>query len=74
MPQAVLTAVGARETVLYGAGAEEMRVAAERHDDPLERLVEHCARRRMLIVLDNCEHVVEAAARLVEELLARCPG
>ncbi|WP_328482306.1 winged helix-turn-helix domain-containing protein [Streptomyces sp. NBC_00377] len=73
VPQAVLTAVGARETVLYGAGAEEIRVAAERHDDPLERLIEHCARRRMLIVLDNCEHVVGAAARLVEELLARCP-
>ncbi|MFJ9720072.1 AfsR/SARP family transcriptional regulator [Streptomyces sp. NPDC101213] len=74
VPQAVLTAVGARETVLYGAGAEEMRVAvAERHDDPLERLVEHCARRRMLIVLDNCEHVVEGAARLVEHLLRRCP-
>ncbi|MEU8648939.1 BTAD domain-containing putative transcriptional regulator [Streptomyces sp. NPDC048737] len=74
VPQAVLTAVGARETVLYGAGAEEMRVAAaERHDDPLERLVEHCARRRMLIVLDNCEHVVESAARLVEHLLKRCP-
>ncbi|MEU5075154.1 AfsR/SARP family transcriptional regulator [Streptomyces asoensis] len=72
VPQAVLTAVGARETVLYGAGAEEIR-AAERHDDPLERLVEHCARRRMMIVLDNCEHVVDAAARLVEELLARCP-
>ncbi|MFJ4694787.1 AfsR/SARP family transcriptional regulator [Streptomyces sp. NPDC088766] len=74
VPQAVLTAVGARETVLYGAGAEELRVAvAERHDDPLERLVEHCARRRMLIVLDNCEHVVESAARLVEHLLERCP-
>ncbi|MEU3618488.1 BTAD domain-containing putative transcriptional regulator [Streptomyces sp. NPDC006872] len=73
VPQAVLTAVGARETVLYGAGAEEMRVGADRYDDPVERLVEHCARRRMLIILDNCEHVVEAAARLVEELLARCP-
>ncbi|MFB7324498.1 BTAD domain-containing putative transcriptional regulator [Streptomyces sp. NPDC056190] len=74
VPEAVLTAVGARETVLYGAGAEEMRaVVAERHDDPVDRLVEHCARRRMLLLLDNCEHVVEAAARLVEELLARCP-
>ncbi|MFE9672972.1 BTAD domain-containing putative transcriptional regulator [Streptomyces sp. NPDC006259] len=74
VPQAVLTAVGARETVLYGAGAEELRVAvAERHDDPVERLVEHCARRRMVIVLDNCEHVVESAARLVEDLLKRCP-
>ncbi|WP_460064876.1 AfsR/SARP family transcriptional regulator [Streptomyces sp. YKOK-I1] len=74
VPQAVLTALGARETVMYGAGAEEMRAVAERTDDPVERLVEHCARRRMLIVLDNCEHVVEAAARLVEELLVRCPG
>lgn len=74
VPEAVLTAVGARETVLYGAGAEEMRAAvADRHDDPVERLVEHCARRRMLLLLDNCEHVVDAAARLAEELLARCP-
>ncbi|MEU1272206.1 BTAD domain-containing putative transcriptional regulator [Streptomyces sp. NPDC005799] len=74
VPEAVLTAVGARETVLYGAGAEAMRAAGnDRHDDPVERLAEHCARRRMLIVLDNCEHVVEAAARLVEELLERCP-
>ncbi|MGI5454252.1 AfsR/SARP family transcriptional regulator [Streptomyces sp. CA-249302] len=73
VPEAVLTAVGARETVLYGAGAEAMRAGGERHDDPVDRLAEHCGRRRMLIVLDNCEHVVEAAARLVEELLERCP-
>ncbi|MEV7992192.1 BTAD domain-containing putative transcriptional regulator [Streptomyces sp. NPDC086077] len=74
VPEAVLTAIGARETVLHGAGAEEFRAAvADRHDDPVARLVEHCARRRMLLVLDNCEHVVDAAARLAEELLARCP-
>ncbi|MEU9959207.1 BTAD domain-containing putative transcriptional regulator [Streptomyces sp. NPDC050982] len=74
VPEAVLTAVGARETVLRGAGAEEMRAVTDRHDDPLVRLTEHCANRRMLIVLDNCEHVVDAAARLVEQLLERCPG
>ncbi|MET8721718.1 AfsR/SARP family transcriptional regulator [Streptomyces misionensis] len=73
VPQAVLTAIGARETVLHGAGAEGMRAVVDGHD-PLDRLVEHCARRRMLIVLDNCEHVVDAAARLAERLLARCPG
>ncbi|MGV9283351.1 BTAD domain-containing putative transcriptional regulator [Streptomyces sp. NPDC003730] len=75
VPEAVLTAVGARETVLYRAGAEEMRAvtAVEGQDTAVERLVEHCGRRRMLIVLDNCEHVVDAAARLTEELLARCP-
>ncbi|MFF8531100.1 BTAD domain-containing putative transcriptional regulator [Streptomyces sp. NPDC015532] len=74
VPEAVLTAVGARETVLRGAGAEEMRAVADRHDDPLTRLAEHCAKRRMLIVLDNCEHVVVAAAHLAEALLERCPG
>ncbi|WP_030780513.1 ATP-binding protein [Streptomyces sp. NRRL S-920] len=75
VPEAVLTALGARETVLRGAGAEEMRVMSERHgEDPVVRLVEHCAGRRMLVILDNCEHVVAAAARLVDELLARCPG
>ncbi|MFJ9818027.1 BTAD domain-containing putative transcriptional regulator [Streptomyces sp. NPDC101151] len=73
VPQAVLTAIGARETVLHGAGVETIRAGADRHGDPVERLVEHCARRRMLLVLDNCEHVVEAAARLTEQLLARCP-
>ncbi|MGK3945083.1 BTAD domain-containing putative transcriptional regulator [Streptomyces caeruleatus] len=73
--EAVLTAVGARETVLYGAGAEAMRAAgSERLDDPVERLAEHCGRRSMLLILDNCEHVVEAAARLAEMLLERCPG
>ncbi|MFG1666445.1 BTAD domain-containing putative transcriptional regulator [Streptomyces sp. Y7] len=73
VPEAVLTALGARETVLYGAGAEAMRAGTDRHDDPVDRLAEHCAKRRMVLILDNCEHVVEAAARLVEELLERCP-
>ncbi|MGA5637541.1 BTAD domain-containing putative transcriptional regulator [Streptomyces cinereoruber] len=70
VPEAVLAAVGARETVLRGAGAEELRTG----NDPLARLVEHCAGRRMLLLLDNCEHVVGAAADLAETLLARCPG
>ncbi|MFI6461775.1 AfsR/SARP family transcriptional regulator [Streptomyces sp. NPDC050538] len=75
VPTAVLTAVGARETVMYGAGAEAIRAAGgDRHDDPVDRLAEHCGSRRMLLILDNCEHVVDAAARLVETLLERCPG
>ncbi|MGW6710331.1 ATP-binding protein, partial [Streptomyces sp. NPDC054956] len=73
--EAALAALGARETKLRGASAEEMRVLTDRGgDSALDRLAEHCARRRMLLILDNCEHVIGAAARLAEEVLAHCPG
>ncbi|MFG2559842.1 BTAD domain-containing putative transcriptional regulator [Streptomyces sp. NPDC048496] len=73
VPEAVLTALGARETVLRGAGAEELRAAERGAGDPLVRLTEHCSRRSMLLLLDNCEHVIEAAAALADHLLAHCP-
>ncbi|QXQ96523.1 BTAD domain-containing putative transcriptional regulator [Streptomyces sp. WY228] len=73
VPEAVLGALGARETVLRGAGAEELRAADRTGDDPLVRLTEHCAPRRMLLLLDNCEHVVGAAAALTDHLLTHCP-
>ncbi|MEU4918172.1 BTAD domain-containing putative transcriptional regulator [Streptomyces parvus] len=73
VPEAVLGALGARETVLRGAGAEELRAADRTGGDPLVRLTEHCAPRRMLLLLDNCEHVIGAAAALADHLLAHCP-
>lgn len=73
VPEAVLTALGARETVLRGAGAEELRAADRAGADPLVRLTEHCAPRRMLLLLDNCEHLVGAAASLTDHLLTHCP-
>lgn len=73
--EAALAALGARETKLRGAAAEELRALTDRAGDgPLDRLAEHCARRRLLLLLDNCEHVVEAAAELAERLLTHCPG
>jgi predicted ATPase/DNA-binding CsgD family transcriptional regulator len=30
--------------------------------------------RQMLLVLDNCEHVIDACARVCQRLLASCPG
>ncbi|MGO4421868.1 hypothetical protein AB4Z54_24990, partial [Streptomyces sp. MCAF7] len=75
VPETVLTALGARQTVIRSTAAEGLRAATDPTTfDPLARLVEHCAPRRMLIVLDNCEHLVDAAARLAETLLTRCPG
>ncbi|MCX5146917.1 AfsR/SARP family transcriptional regulator [Streptomyces sp. NBC_00320] len=67
VPGAVLSALGLRENSLV---AREKTVAA----DPLAQLVEHCANRRLLLVLDNCEHVIGAAAELAERLLTHCPG
>lgn len=37
-------------------------------------LVDFVASRRLLLILDNCEQVVDAAAALVEMLLRACPG
>ncbi len=40
----------------------------------LSRLTERIGERPCLIVLDNCEHIVEPAAHLAERLLAGCAG
>jgi predicted ATPase len=67
LPQAVLSLFGARELgLLAPLGATAV--------PPLERLVEAVGDKRLLLVLDNCEHLVEAAAALVDRLLARCPA
>jgi non-specific serine/threonine protein kinase len=47
---------------------------SERSDEPLEDSVTAYLRdRELLLVLDNCEHVLASAAALVERLLASCP-
>src|SRR5512146_1441087 len=39
---------------------------------PEERLIEGIANKRMLLVLDNCEHLIEDVARLASSLLSAC--
>ena len=40
----------------------------------METLARFVGDRQMLIVLDNCEHLLDASAALAAELLAACPG
>ena len=40
---------------------------------PLRSLTQHLRDRRVLVCLDNCEHVVAAAAEAVEALVVSCP-
>jgi predicted ATPase/DNA-binding SARP family transcriptional activator len=63
--RAVLTALGLRDAPLTTRGGPQ---------DPAERLVAALRDRTTLLVLDNCEHVVDGTARLAARLLAACPG
>jgi predicted ATPase/DNA-binding winged helix-turn-helix (wHTH) protein len=42
--------------------------------DPTSRLIEALRDRELLLVLDGCEHVVEAVARLVDEIYRHAPA
>ena len=41
---------------------------------PLETLIDHLDGRRVVLVLDNCEHVLAACAAFVDALLRKCRG
>ncbi|WP_433525342.1 BTAD domain-containing putative transcriptional regulator [Nocardia pseudovaccinii] len=60
---AVLTTIGVREVGVLEPSA----------GDPVDRLTEFLARQHVLLVLDNCEHLVDAVAELVDRLLGACP-
>ncbi len=57
--------------------AQAVAAALGLHEDaarpPRELLATALARRQALLILDNCEHVVETCAALVEALLRACP-
>ncbi len=65
VPRAVLHALGLRDAGL--------RAQPEPHRDVTDRLVAALAERRLLLILDNCEHVITDAARLADRLLRACP-
>lgn len=67
--QAVLTALGPRETRVI---ARDQQTQGPR--DALARLAEILGGKRIVVILDNCEHLLDAAAGLAEHLLGRCPG
>src|SRR3954452_10142808 len=64
---ATLSALGLRDAAVL-----ERANAVPR--DGLERLVGTLADRDTILLLDNCEHLIGAAAELADRLLADCPG
>jgi predicted ATPase/DNA-binding SARP family transcriptional activator len=67
LPQAVLSLFGARELALLAPRGSSATA-------PADRLVEALGGKRLLLLLDNCEHLVADAAALADLLLGRCPG
>ncbi|GAA3677526.1 BTAD domain-containing putative transcriptional regulator [Nonomuraea antimicrobica] len=63
LAQAALTAIGLRDQGLLGGA---------RSGEPMDRLVAALRERAILLVLDNCEHVIEAAAAFADRLLGEC--
>lgn len=47
----------------------------QRHGATIDQtVVEYLANKSLLLVLDNCEHVLDAAARLAVSVVEHCPG
>ncbi|WP_306557993.1 MULTISPECIES: ATP-binding protein [Bradyrhizobium] len=44
------------------------------HADPTDSIISFLWGRRLLLVLDNCEHVIEPVAKLAENIYQRAPG
>lgn len=62
LAQTVLAALGLRDALL-GGGA---------HAEPMDRLIAALRERETLLILDNCEHVIDAAAAFAHLLLGEC--
>jgi non-specific serine/threonine protein kinase len=54
--------------------ARALRVRVELDRQPQSALVRFLATRQVLLLLDNCEHLLEACAGLIVPLLQGCPG
>ena len=60
--QSTLAALGLRDALLGGAPNAE----------PMDRLIAAIREREALLILDNCEHVIESAASFAHRVLGEC--
>ena len=62
--QSALAALGLRDALLGGVPNAE----------PMDRLIAAVRDRDALLILDNCEHVIESAAAFAHRVLGECPA
>jgi predicted ATPase len=71
-----LAAIGAdgdvAQATLAGFGLRDALLGEVPNAEPTERLVAALREREALLILDNCEHVIESAAAFAHRLLGEC--
>ncbi|MDX8141313.1 BTAD domain-containing putative transcriptional regulator [Lentzea sp. BCCO 10_0061] len=60
--------------LLHHTIADVLSIPRHSTEDPLSVLTKYLRDRQLLLVLDNCEHLVDACAALVTALLRAAPG
>ncbi|MEU4454022.1 BTAD domain-containing putative transcriptional regulator [Nocardioides sp. NPDC023903] len=68
-----LAAIRSREHIVPAVAAAVAMPQDGSAIDLQERLADFLADKHLLLVIDNCEHLVDHVATLVEQLLTRCP-
>ncbi|MEU9749190.1 BTAD domain-containing putative transcriptional regulator [Streptomyces niveus] len=71
---AVLAGTPPRAGAMFQAAAQPRSGAWVEDGDELDVLVDQLGFRESLLLVDNCEHLIDAVAQLVATLLSRCPG
>jgi predicted ATPase len=73
IPSVLQTAFGLRD-VDPAAPRVERADRSERERSGYERIMEYLAAKHLLVIIDNCEHLVTASARLADEIVRNCPA
>ena len=60
------------QPALAGLGLRDALLGGAPNAEPTDRLIAAIREREMLLILDNCEHVIEAAAAFAHRVLGEC--
>ncbi len=60
--------------LLVHAVCETLGIELDGGDDPLRECLAHLQHRELLLILDNCEHIIDSVAAFVGDLLAKASG
>ena len=60
------------QAALTGLGLRDALLGASPNADPVDGLIAAIRERDALLILDNCEHVIEAAAAFADRVLGEC--